>query len=792
MSRSIDFSTHGSRITEVYNSVLNNDPNTSWFILTPSPNSSSLSYSPNYTGNGDINEFLDSFKDLDSSNIISFGFIRLKIAHSNVLKFLIIGYCPDTVSIKLRSNFNSYFNKLLSILNRYHIQVQIRDEDDLDPTELLNKVTNASGATYSSQPQSFSNSSPKKFQSSSLPTQQKKSSVPINKNQFIPKQSFSSPQKPSTSFKNSSFPIKSHSTSFNNKKHTSSDSDNDGWGDVEKVEERDLLKNPIKPVPSAYKPINPNKISSPKSIPLSFSPNLSLNSPKSSKFNNIDNQDLSDDEKKFKQKLNIFNSIENSESSKTSQLPQSKKLFLLPKPKIVNSVSDKFKPVQSAPSYKSYSNKNYIDNKIDQKDKIISGASRNFAASNGKTPAQIWAEKHGKYDSSFKSDSPVKSSLAENKNEIPSKRNDFQFNKISNLGNKFDNLSVNSTNETDNENTHENTHDSIHDNERVSIKVPIAVTSTNSSSFLPPPSGPSIPKRDNSSFLPPPPGPSLPKKDNSTFLSSPTSPSNLKSSGSGVSSTPQPPSSLPKREEPKYEEIDSSSEDENPQQLISQPPPPVLPSRTYQSEDPKSLDLSNKVPAKDTTPSVAIAAVGVAAVSSVVANTAVSSSSKNGNTNNIIAFALYDYDKSDEDEIEFKEGEKITEILFTDADWWQGKNAKGEVGVFPSAYVELEKKLSDDEIADKIAEYQSQFEIDQQTEEEKSELEPEEKELIAGQTETDQSCVAIYDYAAQEPNELSFNDGDKIINVEFIDDDWWLGDLKGQRKLFPANYVKLL
>ena len=54
-------------------------------------------------------------------------------------------------------------------------------------------------------------------------------------------------------------------------------------------------------------------------------------------------------------------------------------------------------------------------------------------------------------------------------------------------------------------------------------------------------------------------------------------------------------------------------------------------------------------------------------------------------------------------------------------------------------------------------------------------------------------AVAEYDYEAGEDNELTFNEGDKIINIEFVDDDWWLGELEknGEKGLFPSNYVTL-
>lgn len=54
-------------------------------------------------------------------------------------------------------------------------------------------------------------------------------------------------------------------------------------------------------------------------------------------------------------------------------------------------------------------------------------------------------------------------------------------------------------------------------------------------------------------------------------------------------------------------------------------------------------------------------------------------------------------------------------------------------------------------------------------------------------------AIAEYDYEAAEDNELTFSENDKIINIDFVDEDWWLGELEktGEKGLFPSNYVVL-
>lgn len=53
---------------------------------------------------------------------------------------------------------------------------------------------------------------------------------------------------------------------------------------------------------------------------------------------------------------------------------------------------------------------------------------------------------------------------------------------------------------------------------------------------------------------------------------------------------------------------------------------------------------------------------------------------------------------------------------------------------------------------------------------------------------------AMYDYEAQDDDEVSFQDGDLIVNVSSIDGGWMTGEVQrtGQVGMLPANYVQLV
>ena len=50
----------------------------------------------------------------------------------------------------------------------------------------------------------------------------------------------------------------------------------------------------------------------------------------------------------------------------------------------------------------------------------------------------------------------------------------------------------------------------------------------------------------------------------------------------------------------------------------------------------------------------------------------------------------------------------------------------------------------------------------------------------------------MYDYEAGDTDEASMNEGDRIVNVEVVDEGWIIGTVErtGQRGLIPATYAE--
>jgi len=52
--------------------------------------------------------------------------------------------------------------------------------------------------------------------------------------------------------------------------------------------------------------------------------------------------------------------------------------------------------------------------------------------------------------------------------------------------------------------------------------------------------------------------------------------------------------------------------------------------------------------------------------------------------------------------------------------------------------------------------------------------------------------LAVYDYTAGDDDEVSFQEGDRIINSEIIDEGWMTGTVErtGETVMLPSNYVE--
>uniref|UniRef100_A0A8C8GAC3 Intersectin 1 (SH3 domain protein) n=1 Tax=Oncorhynchus tshawytscha TaxID=74940 RepID=A0A8C8GAC3_ONCTS len=188
--------------------------------------------------------------------------------------------------------------------------------------------------------------------------------------------------------------------------------------------------------------------------------------------------------------------------------------------------------------------------------------------------------------------------------------------------------------------------------------------------------------------------------------------------------------------------------------------------------------------------------------------------------------AMYTYESNEQGDLTFQQGDVIV-VTKKEGDWWTGL-VSGKTGVFPSNYVKpkdseglgpagktgsLGKKP---EIAQVIAPYTATgaeqltlapgqlilirkknpggwWEGELQARGKKRQIGwfPANYVKLLSPSTTVCQVIGMYDYMAQNDDELPFGKG-QIINVLSREDpDWWKGELNGSVGLFPSNYVKL-
>lgn len=668
----IDLSTNSKKIQNAYDKVVLSKSPETFCILSVDKNSV---VDVSQLEDGSLDDFADSFDD----GAIEFGLARVTAPGSNVFKNLLVGWCPDNAPAKLRLSFATNFAEVSKVLSGYHVQITARDQDDLDVKEFLAKISAAAGAQYTN--------------SSSVPSSSTKSS----------RTSVEKPIKPSMASSSSSEKPSSRSPNFTPKKpfpptigkqnvasstKNGDDGEDDEWAGEKELVERDFEKEPLELVPSAYKPtkVNISELRNQKSQTISSNP---------------DPKPKPQEEREDKKDSAPSASLD--ERKKEYEEHDDGRLTSLPKPHVGKSVLSRYsgdKP-SGAPSFGSKPKVNAPG----QKKNVTGGMSRDFGSTNGKSPAQLWAEKRGKFHD-VKSDSD------------PSAIED----RVKSLGilNKTDNFA--GTNDEKADELDEDERDvKNHEDDDGEIEAPSVDQRKQLFSH------PSKPPTANTTKPNPVPLPPRLLTNDDDFDQSSSSDDN----------DDRPVSLIADELQKKTSSVTHSADqkaDESPD--------------TKKTEDPSENDLAEES----------------AETKADSSQSNASGASPSGKS----AVAEYDYEKEDADEVGFEEGDKINDIEFVDAEWWSGTNARtNERGLFPAAYVTLSSSA------------------DEALEEEDEKASDAAKESI--------SAVAEYEYEKDEENEISFNEGDLIIDIEFVDDDWWSGthSTTGEKGLFPANFVVL-
>jgi hypothetical protein len=97
------------------------------------------------TGEGELVDMIDDFSD----GKIQFAFLKLKDTNSGLPKNVLVCWCGEGVPERTKGYFTSHMNAVSKLLHGYHVQITARSDQDLTPEGIVRKVADSSGSKYS-------------------------------------------------------------------------------------------------------------------------------------------------------------------------------------------------------------------------------------------------------------------------------------------------------------------------------------------------------------------------------------------------------------------------------------------------------------------------------------------------------------------------------------------------------------------------------------------------------------------------------------------------------------------
>ncbi|KAH8676185.1 hypothetical protein BX600DRAFT_196461 [Xylariales sp. PMI_506] len=791
---SLNLSTNGPSIKSSYQGVINAPPAPSgssstyaqwalFYVQAPLANAFQDSGSKESvlkvqtTGDGELDDLIEDFNE----GRIQFAFVKIKDPNTGLPKYALIAWCGGGVPERTKGYFTSHLNAVSKVLHGYHVQITARSDTDLEPANILQKVSDASGAKYTA-----GGSAPVKSGGGAPPPVKSK---PV----FSTASSSSSSFNPIVAARNASL----------------RKTDDDGWGD----DAPQVSRTQLEKVQSAYKPtkVNIDELRS-QSQPSRFTPSqppesgadvvggsyqpvgkIDIAAIRAAAKNKADDRptivkgayepvgkvDIAAIRSRAQPPAQSAPSEDTPEQPRSlaergSAFTQSERITELPKPKVAKkwggaSTFQGTKPLDPGgfgllgPAGGAPTNPQ------------VGAAGRSFAAASGKTPAQLWAEKKAAQTGGVAgASSPASSAPLEPQSSgqggWKSGYSGKSWAPVQAAGYGRDiagqKTGDTATSQDDTSAAPSQGVSSLKD--RFKDAAPIGIAAGAGAAAGAAAGAYAAHEDEEEEPAAPPPLPA--------------------SSRPGVPSGGFALPGMPPRPPPPAEEEEQEIEEPEPEPIKVAMPVPRGPEPDIEpvAEPPRSLPvrpIAEQVPEEEDLPAEEEAYDPRAAATAVaqeqfgheeVADAAAASGGHR-------AIVQYDYEKAEDNEIELREGEYVTNIEMVDDDWWMGTNAGGETGLFPSNYVEL---VDDD--ASKPAAAAVPPPPPPVVAEPEPEPEPQHAAGGAGPTAT-----ATYDYEAAEDNELGFPEGATITDLEFPDDDWWFGHYNGASGLFPANYVEL-
>jgi hypothetical protein len=718
---------------------------------------------------GELADLIDEFSD----GKIQFSFLKIKDSNTGLPKSVLIAWCGEGVPERVKGYFTGHVSAVAKVLHGYHVQITARSDRDLTPESIVQKVADSSGSKYSA--------------GSNAPVANAALAPPIaTKPAFTPTRVGGT-----SSFK----PLGGARGS------TQTDESNDGWGqDAPQVYRTQLEK-----VEPAYKPtkVNIAELRSQSSSSASVPQPSSSDRPDVVRgaYQPIGKVDIAEIRRQARESGQVRD--ERPDTVKGAYEPVGKvdiaAIRARAQPPRESAPEEDEAPTQPTSSAPAPSRPDYGSVSADSSGRLTSlpkpkvagrfgssgnfggtkppvpapfggttaptaapvgTASKTFADEGGKTPAQIWAEKKARERAASGSgqtpsfDRPAAAPLASQTS------GNSQW-KSSYAGKSWAPIQTNATGIS-----RTSAQDGTDDVPREETEEEHEQSSGGVNAL-----------KDRFKGAVPMGAPSLQKAPASNEYSAPALPSASKPSASGpgggiaIPGMARPPPPQPEEHE---------AEEPEPEESYVRPPPPPQQAR---SPTPPSPELRPSSPIRVAMPvgrsaaplsppeeryspepvparSMAQALPTPSHITddhdshdqarAAAANVAQNSSASHAG-HGVRATALYDYVPDESNEIALQEGEEVTNIDQVDPDWWVGTNSKGQEGLFPANYVEIIEGGSGPATATHLPPAPAPA--------------PAAPAAAPAATSPGVTATAIYDYTAEEDNELTFPDGAKISNI---------------------------
>lgn len=739
------------------------------------------------TGEGELLDLVDEFSD----GRIQFAFVKVKDPNTTLPKSVLIAWCGEGVPERTKGYFTSHLAAVSKILHGYHIQITARGDTDLTPESIVQKVADASGSKYSGggAPETSSTSAPRPQVATKpvfTPTQVSSAGNGgynpmgrlrnLQQSQHTDEAGWGADAPPVTRTQLERVAPAYKPTEVDMGELTSQQSqpasqadkfsrqDNNGPGELVKggyqpvgkvdiaairrqaQESGNMKDDRPSTVKGSYEPVGKVDIAA---IRAKAQPQRDLSPPKSASpiisgsFARSQNQDS--EPKSLSERSAAF-----------TQSGTSGRLSSMPKPKLANKFGQSSFVGTKPPLPGGFEAKTSVGVVP------VGTASRTFADEGGKTPAQIWAEKKARQRGSTPTAENLPSSASTGGPTLP-------ITSQPSGGEWKSGYSGKSWAAVETTRTGQSATSGASEQRLGQDEPPEAPTSPPTGGVgairdrfkeAAPMGGP--PQQATRSGDPPHPHLDLASKPNAgargvaipglPIRPQPAEEVAMEMSEEVHARLPTPPPQPPRSPSPEPSSpirvampVSRSKEQamEPPEERFSPPPMPV---KSMAEAIPPPRDLSPELQVEDNDPA---RSAGVAIAASSFGDAVAQETNAQTTASGKRALIQYDYQIAEDNELELREGEYVTNIEMVDEDWWMGQNARGETGLFPSNYVEL---VEDEDAVPAPAPALAAAET--------SPAAPAAHAASRGQTAT-----AIYDYEAAEDNELSFPDEAKITGV---------------------------